>query len=74
MSCSACAVVDYDEVRLQHKRGIAQQIEHVRAYVAKLQKAQRAAEKTMDMYLIFCACRDADRARWQVSQAVLSMR
>ena len=41
--------MDYDGIRLQQKRGLAERIANLRSYVEKMQKAQRAAEKAMDM-------------------------
>ena len=41
--------MDYDAIRSQQKRGLAEQIANLRSYVEKMQKAQRAAEKAMDM-------------------------
>ena len=48
-SCWHAAVVNYDALRDESKRGIPQKIASIRTYVGKLQKAQRAAEKALDM-------------------------
>merc|ERR1712190_584999 len=49
------SVVNYDAVRDESKRGIPQKIASIRTYVGKLQKAQRAAEKALDMFHKRCA-------------------
>ena len=43
------AVVNYDALRAEAKQSFAGQIGLVRSYVGKLQKAQRAGEKALDM-------------------------
>jgi hypothetical protein len=55
-SCRCCcdcvllvAVVNYDALRAEAKQSFAGQIGLVRSYVGKLQKAQRAGEKALDM-------------------------
>ena len=51
--CACCAlcfpVVSFDELRAEAKQSFAAEIGVVRSYVGKLQKAQRAAEKALDM-------------------------
>ena len=47
--CVFVAVVNYDALRAEAKQSFAAQIGVVRGYVGKLQKAQRAAEKALDM-------------------------
>merc|ERR1712217_914154 len=49
------AVVNYDALREESKRGIPHKIASLRTYVGKLQKAQRAAEKALDMFHKRCA-------------------
>ena len=65
--------MDYDAIRLQQKRGLAQQIANLRSYVEKMQKAQRAAEKTMDMCVELVSQRQAFGMSAQVSEALLSL-
>jgi hypothetical protein len=43
------AVVNYDALRVAAKHSFVEQTGLARAYVSKLQKAQRAAEKALDM-------------------------
>ena len=43
------AVVSYDALRASAKTSLAEQASLARTYVSKLQKAQRAAEKALDM-------------------------
>ena len=43
------AVVSYDALRASAKASFAEQSSLARAYVGKLQNAQRAAEKALDM-------------------------
>ena len=47
------AVVNYDSLRAAAKTSFAEQIVLTRHYVSKLQKAQRAAEKALDMFTLF---------------------
>lgn len=47
------AVVNYDSFRAAAKTSFAEQIELTRHYVSKMQKAQRAAEKALDMFTLF---------------------
>ena len=46
------SVVNYDVVRAGAKNAFTEEINEVRAYVSKLQKAQRAGEKALDMYVL----------------------
>merc|ERR1712013_790435 len=51
-----CApVVNYDVLRKEAKQSFEERTLLVRAYVGKLQKAQRAAEKALDLYQKHCA-------------------
>merc|ERR1719188_2199999 len=51
-----CApVVDYGALRAGNKRTIAAKVEEVKKYVAKLKKAELAAQNTLDMYAKKCA-------------------
>ena len=49
------AVVNYDALRAEAKQSFASQIVAARAYVSKLQKAQRAGERALDMSLLWTA-------------------
>ena len=44
------AAVDYEALRLQARSVFAAKIEEVRGSIAKMQKAQRAAEQALDMF------------------------
>ena len=43
-------MVDYDVVRAELKHVFVEKVDEVRSAIAKLQKAQRAAEQALDMY------------------------
>ena len=43
--------MNYDVLRATVKAAIPDEIGEVRAYVSKLQKAQRAGEKALDMHM-----------------------
>ena len=45
------AVVNYDSLRASAKTSFVEQAGLVRTYVGKLQSAQRAAEKALDMFV-----------------------
>ena len=44
-----CAVIDYDALRVEVKHVFVEKIDEVRFALSRLQKAQRAAEQTLDM-------------------------
>ena len=50
------AVVSYDSLRASAKTSFAEQAGLVRTYVSKLQNAQRAAEKALDMFVCLVLC------------------
>lgn len=47
--CVLLAVVDYEALRDEAARAAKAKVQTVREYVAKLGKAQRAAEETLEM-------------------------
>ena len=53
--------MDYDALRAAAKAAVPDEIGEVRAYVSKLQKAQRAGEKALDMHM-FLAVHNCDRS------------
>ena len=53
--------MNYDVARAAAKEAIPDEIGEVRAYVSKLQKAQRAGEKALDMHM-FLAVHRCDRS------------
>ena len=42
--------MSYDSLRMAAKASLAKQIGWARSYIGKLQKAQRAGEKALDMF------------------------
>ena len=55
------AVVSYDALRASAKISFAEQASLARTYVSKLQKAQRAAEKALDMFACLALHAHMDR-------------